>query len=90
MYSFEVLTEFLLEIEAFMEGTPCRLVNSHRRFGGSYCIRRHRLAVQAFWVCWTFNNCVLESYDLGKICVMHLGYKHSGLITFFAVCPAVS
>lgn len=35
MHSFEVLTGILLEIEAFMDGTPCRLVNSHRRFGGS-------------------------------------------------------
>jgi len=77
MYSFEVLTKVLLEIEAFMDGTPCRLVNSHRHFRGSLRIR-HRLAVQIFWICWTFKNCVLDSYDFGKIRVMHLGHKHSG------------
>jgi hypothetical protein len=33
---FEVLTVLLMKAQDFWSVTPCRLVNSHRRFAGTY------------------------------------------------------
>jgi len=35
------LTSVVLETPAFWALTPCRLVNIHRRFEGSYCLQLH-------------------------------------------------
>jgi hypothetical protein len=42
----EVLTAVVMKIQVFWNVTPCRGVNSYRRFGGAQCLYFRRQTVQ--------------------------------------------